>query len=87
MIAMAKAPMQDAINPDTAPPPDVTPAPAPVPAAAAKAVVAPMVADAAKMFEAPAAPVADMQERIRAVIEKGLTETRANYSKVKRAAD
>lgn len=79
---MAKAPIQDAINPDAAPPPDVAPAPAP----AAKAVVAPM-ADAAKMFEPPAAPVADMQERIRAVIEKGLTETRANYSKVKRAAD
>ncbi len=49
--------------------------------------IAASLADTAKMFEAPAASVADAQEKVRAMLEKGLTETRATYSKAKSAAD
>jgi len=44
------------------------------------------IADAVKIFAAPAS-VADMQEKVRAMLEKGLIETRATYSKAKTAAD
>jgi phasin len=66
--------------------------PAPV-AAVTKAVsaaapeFAPAMAEPAKMFEAPAASVSEMQEKVHAMLEKGLTETRATYSKAKSAAD
>jgi phasin len=49
--------------------------------------IAASLAETAKMFEAPAASVADVQEKVRAMLEKGLTETRATYSKAKSAAD
>jgi len=49
--------------------------------------IAAALAETAKMFEAPAASVADVQENVRAMLDKGLTETRATYSKAKSAAD
>ena len=61
-------------------------APAVVETAPAAAVAAPL-ADVAKLFEAPAKSLTEMQDKVRVMVEKGLTETRANYAKVKSAAD
>ena len=55
-------------------------------AAEAAPALASTIADAAKMFAAPAS-VVDMQEKVRSMLEKGLIETRATYSKAKTAAD
>ncbi len=58
--------------------------------AAVKAPLA-MFADAAKeagkMFEAPTASINEIQTKVRTVLEKGIEETRANYSKAKSAVD
>ncbi len=54
--------------------------------ASASLAVAPM-AEVSKIFEAPAANVTELQDKVRALVEKGLSETRANYAKVKLAAD
>ena len=56
-------------------------------AASLSPALAGAMADAAKLFAAPASSVADVQEKVRAMLEKGLTETRATYSKAKSAAD
>ena len=53
-------------------------------AAAPARVVPPEVA---KMFEAPAKSMTEMQEKMRAMIEKGIAETRGAYTKAKSAAD
>jgi phasin len=77
----------------------VAAAPAPVPfensapvstavaesAAAATARVVPP--EVAKMFEAPAKSMTEMQEKMRAMIEKGIAETRGVYTKARSAAD
>jgi phasin len=49
--------------------------------------IAASLAEVTKAFEAPAAPVAEVQEKVRAMLEKGLIETRASYAKAKNAAD
>jgi phasin len=62
----------------------------PAEVAAAEHAVAPTLAmppEVAKMFAAPAASVTEMQDKVRTMIEKGIVETRAAYSKVKSAAD
>jgi len=41
----------------------------------------------AKMFEAPAKSMTEMQEKLRAIVEKSITETRGAYAKAKSAAD
>jgi phasin len=56
-----------------------------VAAAAAPARVVPH--EVAKMFEAPAKTMTEMQDKMRAMIEKGLSETRGAYAKAKSAAD
>ena len=53
-------------------------APAPAPAASP---------DVAKMLEAPVKSITEMQEKLRAMIEKGLSQTHANFTKAKTAAD
>jgi phasin len=53
-------------------------------AAPAAGVVPPEVA---KMFEAPAKSMTEIQEKMRAMIEKGIAETRGAYTKAKSAAD
>jgi phasin len=40
-----------------------------------------------KMFEAPVKSMTEMQEKMRAMIEKGIAETRGAYTKAKSAAD
>ena len=60
-------------------------APAPVPAAVVEAPKP--FADAAKLFEAPAASITEMHGKVRSMIEKGLAESRTGYAKVKSAAD
>ena len=45
------------------------------------------IADVTKLFEAPMKSMTEMQEKVRVALEKGLTETRANYAKAKSAAD
>ena len=67
---------------ETAP---VAVAPAPVPAAVVEAPKP--FADAAKLFEAPAASITEMHGKVRSMIEKGLAESRTGYAKVKSAAD
>jgi phasin len=54
-------------------------------AAAATARIVPP--EVAKMFEAPAKSMTEMQEKMRAMIEKGIAETRGVYTKAKSAAD
>jgi len=44
-------------------------------------------AEAAKPFQAPMASLQDIQAKARGLVEKGLVETRANYTKAKSAAD
>ena len=56
-----------------------------VESAAAPARVVPH--EVAKMFEAPAKTMTEMQDKVRAMIEKGLSETRGAYAKAKSAAD
>lgn len=56
-------------------------APAPAPAAAAVA------SETVKAFEAPVASLNELQGNLRTVVAKGLTETRAAYSKAKANAD
>jgi phasin len=53
-------------------------------AASTTRVVPPEVA---KIFEAPAKSITEMQEKMRAMIEKGIAETRGAYTKAKSAAD
>jgi phasin len=53
-------------------------------AAAPARVVPPEVA---KMFEAPAKSMTEMQEKMRSMIEKGIVETRGAYTKARSAAD
>jgi len=71
----------------------VTPAPTAFDAPAPAAVEAPVPAlsasltEAAKAFEAPVASLTELQGNLRSVVEKGLSETRAAYSKAKTAAD
>ena len=67
---------------------------APVAAAVAESAVAAAAAPArvvphevARMFEAPAKTMTEMQDKMRAMIEKGLSETRGAYAKAKSAAD
>jgi hypothetical protein len=43
--------------------------------------------EAGKMFEAPVKSMTEMQEKMRAMIEKGIAETRGAYTKAKSAAD
>lgn len=43
--------------------------------------------EAAKAFDAPIAALTELQGHLRAVVEKGLVEARAAYSKAKSAAD
>jgi phasin len=66
-------------------PAPVSAAPVFVEAAAAVAPAAPP--EAAKMFEVPVKSMTEVQEKVRALIEKGISETRANFSKAKSAAD
>jgi phasin len=84
-----------ATSPKKAAAPVIEPAPvveaAPVvetaaPAPAALSVPAPL-ADVAKLFEAPAKSLTEFQDKVRGLVEKGLSETRANYAKAKSAAD
>ena len=56
-----------------------------VAAAAAPARVVPH--EVAKMFEAPAKTMTEMQDKMRAMIEKGLSETQGALAKAKSAAD
>jgi len=63
---------------------------APVSTAVVESVAAattPVVPEVAKMFEAPAKSITEMQEKMRAMIEKGIAETRGAYTKAKSAAD
>ena len=65
---------------------------APVAAAVAESAVAAVPArvvphEVARMFEAPAKTMTEMQDKMRAMIEKGLSETRGAYAKAKSAAD
>ena len=53
-------------------------------AAATTRVVPPEVA---KLFEAPVKSMTEMQEKMRAMIEKGIAETRGAYTKARGAAD
>jgi phasin len=73
---MATAPKKNYVAAESA---SVAAEPTPVPAAP--------IADVAKMLQAPAASITDMQDKVRTMIEKGLAETRANYSKAKTVAD
>ena len=83
---MATAPKKTAV---------VNPAPAALEASAPAAVEAPFptvsvsasVTEPAKAFEAPVASLTELQGNLRSVVEKGLSETRAAYSKAKTAAD
>jgi len=59
---------------------------APAAPVAETSATAPM-ADVAKLFEAPIKSMTEAQDKVRAALEKGLTETRANYAKVKSATD
>ena len=83
----AAAPVEPAVIESTAV--ETTPAATTVEAA----VAAPMAAfadaakEASKMFEAPTASITEIQTKVRTVIEKGIEETRANYSKAKGAVD
>ena len=43
--------------------------------------------EVAKMFEAPAKSMTQMQEKMRSMIEKGIVETRGAYTKARSAAD
>ena len=54
-------------------------------AAAATARVVPP--EVAKLFEAPVKSMTEMQEKMRAMIEKGIAETRGAYTKARSAAD
>jgi len=61
------------------------PAPAAAPAATAAAPAA--FAELSKALEAPLASLGDVQTKVRSLLENGISETRANYSKAKSAAD
>jgi phasin len=78
----AVVPRVEAPSVESAPLPDLAKA-----AAEVSPALASTMADAAKIFSSPAASVADAQEKVRAMFEKGLTETRATYSKAKSVAD
>jgi phasin len=64
---------------------------APVSAAVAESAVAATARvvspEVGKMFEAPVKSMTEMQEKMRAMIEKGIAETRGAYTKAKSAAD
>jgi phasin len=65
--------------------PDPVPVPEPV-AYSAPVAVAPLKEIEKMVMDAPASVTA-FQEKVRALIEKGLSETRSNYAKAKNAAD
>ncbi len=71
----------------------LNPAPAALEVPAPSAVEAPVASvsasltEAAKALEAPVASLTELHGNLRSVVEKGLTETRAAYSKAKTAAD
>jgi len=70
--------------------PVATPSVVEAPAFAPTPVVAkaePFKAVTAKAFEAPMASLQNMQEKARALVEKGIVESRANYAKLKTSAD
>jgi phasin len=60
---------------------------APVSTAAAAATAGVVPSEVAKMFEAPAKSMTQMQEKMRSMIEKGIVETRGAYTKARSAAD
>jgi phasin len=69
----------------------VEPDPVPVPVRQRVAVSAPAVfappPEVQKMVKDPVASITAFQDKVRAMIEKGLNETRSNYVKAKSAAD
>jgi phasin len=66
--------------------PKKTALPAEAAASPAEAVAAPAANASPPMFGAPAVPLTELQDRLRAAAEKGLTETRSAYVKAKAAA-
>ena len=62
-------------------------APVEVAPAAATMTQKPMMAEAAKAIETAVAPMHEMQAKARAMVEKGIVESRANFAKAKTAAD
>jgi phasin len=98
---MASSPKKSYVAPETAPivmepefvaheptPMAMDSAPEPIapPAFKVPTLAAPME-DVEKMMKAPAASMSAFQEKVRAMLEKSLTETRSNYTKAKAAAD
>ncbi len=69
------------------PAPAVLAAPDPAAAEAPASTLSTSVTEAAKAFEAPVASLTELQGNLRSVAEKGLSETRAAYSKAKTTAD
>ena len=67
--------------------PTASDAPAPAAAEAPVPALSAALTEAAKVFEAPVASLTELQGNLRSVVEKGLSETRAAYSKAKSAAD
>jgi len=85
---MASSPKKAPLAAAAEPAPVVeTVAAAPEPAVAEPVAAAAPLKDVAKIFEAPLASLTDIQDKVRTVIDKGLSETRANYCKAKSAAD
>jgi phasin len=75
---------------EPAPVAPVEPAPVePAPVVEAAVAVAPTVvnSETPKAVAAPVAAIADLQEKARGLLEKGLSEGRANYAKIKTVAD
>ncbi len=83
------APPAEAASPAEAAPPAEAPPAAPESATVGAVAAAPATAfaEASKMMEAPLASMGEAQEKVRAMIETGINETRAGYSKVKGVAD
>jgi phasin len=67
--------------------PEPVPVPIPEPFAAATPVVFAPPPEIEKMVKDPAASISAFQDKVRAMIEKGLSETRSNFVKAKSAAD
>ena len=74
-------------EPALAPASDAAPAPvdAPAPIVAPTSIAANSapVAEDTKIMEAPLASLGQVQDKVRTMIETGITESRSNYSKVK----
>jgi phasin len=77
------------IAPEPVVPAPVEPDPIPAPAPVAKTaeVVSAATENVEQLLKNPAASVSAFQEKIRAMIEKGLVESRSNFVKAKSAAD